>query len=78
MSNIGITTVDNPFDPFTQFKEWYAYDIALGYNTCDHLARLTASSSDLSDEDNELDMEQAVDAVIETDMLDVYRKVRRK
>jgi hypothetical protein len=22
----ALTTVDNPFDPFTEFNAWYAYD----------------------------------------------------
>lgn len=28
-----LTTVDNVFNPFTQFNEWFNYDVFCGYNT---------------------------------------------
>lgn len=28
-----LTTLDNPFDPFTRFDEWLEYDTTLGYNS---------------------------------------------
>ena len=31
MANVAITTTDNPWDPFTQFSKWYAYDCVNGY-----------------------------------------------
>ncbi len=30
---VRLTTVDNPYDPFTQWDEWYAYDEGKGYAT---------------------------------------------
>ena len=36
-----VTTKDNPFNPFTHFREWYAFDMASGYNTCGVLAAMT-------------------------------------
>ena len=33
-----LSTSDNPYNPFTQFKEWYSFDISKGYNTCSYLA----------------------------------------
>ena len=35
-----ITTTDNPFNPQTQFDEWYTYDTTLGYNTLQRLAKM--------------------------------------
>lgn len=35
-----ITTLDNPFNPQTQYDEWYEYDLMLGYNTTQRLARM--------------------------------------
>ena len=29
-----LTTVDNPFNPHTNFDEWYAFDLRMGYDTC--------------------------------------------
>lgn len=34
-----LTTVDNNWNPFTQFSEWYNEDVNLGYNTCGLLAK---------------------------------------
>ena len=27
MANVMLTTLSNPFNPFTQFDEWYDYDV---------------------------------------------------
>lgn len=48
---IKITTFDNPFSPFTQFDEWYQYDIQKGYDTLGILSRMTMNSSRLSERD---------------------------
>ena len=29
-----LSTVDNPYDPFSEFDKWYAFDICHGYNCC--------------------------------------------
>lgn len=49
--NIMLTTVDNPWDPFTQFRKWYAYDMQMGYDTCGRIARLASASNGLSEEE---------------------------
>ena len=41
--DVAITTLDNPFNPFTDFKQWYSYDIQMGYNTCERLASIVNS-----------------------------------
>ena len=40
MNNCALTTFDNPFNPFENFDEWFAYDIQHGYNTCGKLMRI--------------------------------------
>lgn len=75
---IMLTTVDNPFDPFTQFEEWNAYDEALGYYTCSYLARFAYTSSELSDEDQRLAVESAIDEIVRLNPLGVYKKVERQ
>ena len=50
---VRVTSVDNPFDPFTQFDEWYAYDRAKGYYLSERLARVALTSDLLSDDENE-------------------------
>ena len=46
-----LTTVDNPYNPFTDFIPWYMEDLRLGYDTCGLLARMTLSSDRIDNED---------------------------
>lgn len=70
-----LTTIDNPFNPFTQFDEWYAFDEDKGYHTCAYLARITKASDELSEPDEALATEDAIDEIIKYNPLGIYRKV---
>lgn len=76
MSEHMLTTVDNPFDPFTQFDAWYGYDIASGYNTVAFLARVVRTSDSVSDADYSLAVEQGIDEIVSENVLGLYRKVQ--
>jgi hypothetical protein len=45
-----LTTVDNPYSPFDDFKTWYMEDLRLGYNTCSMIARLSNGADDFNDD----------------------------
>ena len=75
MATHMLTTVDNPFDPFTQFNEWLAYDTSFGYNTPGFLARVALTSDNLSDTDQELSLELAIDEIVNENVNGMYRKV---
>jgi hypothetical protein len=72
-----LTTVDNPFDPFTRFEEWLEYDISMGYNTSAFLARIAMVSDDLSQPDQALAIQNAIDEIVEENVLGMWRKVSR-
>lgn len=72
-----LTTVDNPFDPFTQFDEWMAYDHQLGYDTPSLLARVVMTSDELSETDQQLAIQYAIDEIATENVTGVYRKVSR-
>lgn len=72
-----ITTVDNPFDPFDEFTKWYLYDMRKGYNSCGFLANLARTSEEFTDEENERQIERAIDEIIRLDFQNIYRKVTR-
>lgn len=70
-----LTTVDNPFDPFVQYDEWYAWDRNAGYHTPGLLARIAKTSDELSDADQHLAIQQAIDEIVQENVLGVYRKI---
>lgn len=76
-SEFMLTTVDNPFDPFTQFDEWLAFDIKKGYNTSAFLARIARVSNDLSLADQEKAIQDAIDEIVEENVLGIWKKVPR-
>lgn len=76
MARHMLTTVDNPFDPFTKFDEWRAFDEgAPGYYTMAFLARIANTSDELSEADQESAIELAIDEIVKENVLGIYRKV---
>lgn len=70
-----LTTTDNPYDPFTQFDDWYAYDERHGYHTCGYVDRISKSSSDLSPSDQIKVTNDAIDEILKFNVLGNYKKV---
>lgn len=75
-----ITTVDNPYDPRTEFDEWYTFDCDLARkrnctDTCSLLARLAYTSPLLSEELNDRIREDAIDDIIRFDPEKRYKKI---
>lgn len=69
MARTLITTTDNPFNPFTQYERWAAYDEKeCGYYTMSYLARIAALSPDLSETEMNQAIEDACDEVCEMDL----------
>ena len=60
-----LTTVDNPYNPFTQFDNWYAFDEQIGYHSCGLLARLAVTSDELTDEQNQMAIDEAVNDILD-------------
>lgn len=70
-----LTTVDNPFDPIEQFTSWFMFDIEKGYNSCSYISRIARTSDELSDEENNTEIERAIDEIIKYDLNDIYKKI---
>lgn len=71
----AITTIDNPYNPFTQFDQWWTFDQDKGYCTCSYLDRIAHTSDQLTDDENERVRERAIDEIIKLDFKNIYRKV---
>ena len=76
MSKCALTTIDNPYDPFNQFDDWYRWDIDKGYDSCGYLDRIARTSDQLSEEENDQEIERAIDEIIKYDFMNIYKKVR--
>lgn len=72
-----LTTIDNPYDPFTQFDEWMNWDVSSGYNTSSYLARVVVTSDEISETDQLLAIENAIDGIVRENVNGMYRKVTR-
>lgn len=73
-----LTTIDNPYDPFEQFTLWDLFDHEKGYNTKERLARLTQLSDEMTQKEEDEEIERAIDEIIQYDFLNIYKKVKRK
>jgi len=73
--SVMITTIDNPFDPFDAFDDWFQWDTLAGYNTCSLLARIVNTSSELSIEQQIIDIERAIDTIVSDNVSGVHLKV---
>lgn len=59
-----LSTTDNPYSPFTQFDDWLNFDESEGYHTSEYIARIAKTSDELSDADNELAIEKAINEIV--------------
>lgn len=76
VKDIWITTVDNPFDPFTQFERWFNFDEQKNYRTCERVARLAHCNFDnLTAKENDELINQAMNTLVELYGDKVYRLV---
>ena len=79
MSNdVMLTTYDNPFNPFEQFSSWFLFDVEKGYNTCSYLARIAKLSDEMSQPEEDEEVERAIDEIIKYDFMNIYKKVRKQ
>lgn len=74
---VMLTTIDNPYDPFEQFNLWFMFDVEKGYYTCSKIARIAQLTSDMTQKEENEEVERAIDEIIKYDFLDVYKKVKR-
>lgn len=83
MSQFMLTTIDNPFDPFTQYDDWLSFDEEAAQindrpTTNSFLARIAKTSDELSEEDEALAIELAMDEIVKEDVFGVHRKVLKE
>ena len=78
MAKCALTTFDNPYDPFEQFESWYAFDMEKGYGSCSYLDRIARTSDQLSEVENDLEIERAINEIIKYDFRNIYKKIKKQ
>lgn len=72
---VMLTTIDNPFNPFTDFEKWLAFDREKGYYTCEYLDRITEIDIEMTDFGKKIIIENAIDEIVKLNLLGIYKKV---
>lgn len=75
---VFLTTVDNPYDPVDQYDEWQTFDKRYNYDCEQVLARFANLSDQLSESENQMELEDAIDSIVACDPLNVYTKLKKK
>lgn len=70
-----LSTTDNPYSPVTHYDEWLTWDMQ-HYNTNALLARVAYTSSELSEPDQALAIELAIDDIVRENVSGVHIKVK--
>lgn len=71
----ALTTFDNPFNPFDNFKEWYSFDKDHGYDSSEKVMRLAELTDEMTDIEENSEIERAIDRIIALDFQNIYKKV---
>lgn len=70
-----LSTVDNPHNYFKEPDEWEAWENATGMRATRMVGRFAYTSDNLSVEENEAEMERAIDEILKYDPTGVFIKV---
>lgn len=70
-----LTTFDNPYNPFTEFEQWYLFDELHHHNCCGYIERTALVGPGMTDREKNHEIEAAIDELLKVDFLDIYRKV---
>jgi len=73
-----LTTIDNPFNPFDNFDDWYVYDQDNHHFSCERLAETINDDLDDSNEVEQIKItESAIDYIVKNDPLHKFTKVQK-
>lgn len=77
-----LSTIDNEWNPFDNFSEWYSRDLVLARqqnrrSCCGYLAIIAACSDDVSDNEFNQIMNDAIDEIVELDLSGTFIKITR-
>lgn len=72
-----LSTIDNPFNPFEDYSSWLMFDKEKGYDSAERLMRIAKITDDMTQKEENEEIERAIDEIIKYDFLNVYTKVSK-
>ena len=73
-SAVMLTSIDNPYSPFTDFRRWYLHDIT-HYNVSALLAQVVILHGTMTADEMRVSIEEAIDEIVRENVLGIYVKV---
>lgn len=70
----ALTTKDNPYSYFNEPDEWEAYENYTGNRATRMIGRFAHTSDNLSVEENQLEIDRAIDEIIKYDPQKIFIK----
>lgn len=77
MTDVMVTTKDNPYSPFDNFESWNAFDKQKGYNTLSYFCRVGQFSPEMTDEEILEEANRAADEIVRFNLTGNYIKVEK-
>ena len=74
MRTCYLTTFDNPYDPQKEFSDWYNFDCEMGYYSLSYLDRIAKITPSMSEPEEDLEYERAINEIIKYDFRNIYTK----
>ena len=79
---VMLSTIDNPYNPFDNFDQWYSYDEMKARQEnrptcCGYLARVDASSDEVSEAEQIQTMNDIIDEIIALNLSGKFIKLTR-
>lgn len=75
MNACTITTMDNPWNPFTHFPKWWEHDHEFGYNSLEMVAHFARTSTELEDEFYNDEVSDAIDKILDMNPYGLHIKI---
>lgn len=72
-----LTTVDNPYNPFDNFDDWYRFDQENNHFCCEKLAECLPNLDDSNEVESIKMTESAINYIVANDVLGIYTKVQK-
>ena len=76
MKRTVLTAKENPWNPFENFRDWKRWEDDHHTYSYNIQARIAHTSRELTDEENEVIIESAIDSFLRNDFLGTYKKLQ--